>query len=399
MLDQFLTFKEILAPMEAEVFLRDYYRRRPVHIPGSEDRFREVFSWDALNRLLELSPLWTDGSFRLTHSGRLFQPEEYCYSGIDRENKKAMKPDIRQVKTLLRQGATVSLSFVDGLDPRLRSVSQTFEVVLGAEICGTAFASWDRTMGYSSHFDTQNVFAMQIDGAKTWRIYEGRMLNAAHVSGADSAEMSQEHHEQAKGRAMMEVTLTPGDLLYLPHGQYHDATAESGASLHISFGAAHLITRDFLSLLMKDVTKDPLFREHLPHFDDVRENEGHLRRVADRLHQIIADPQNARLLQGYVRDKALSRVAHFELPDRQAGQQFRVRWLGRRLERRDHGWWLNGGSRGYDLEPTIGSIAEWAIERDYFSESLAFDAMKLNSRDALTGGLKRLQEVALIEPI
>ena len=35
---------------------------------------------------------------------------------------------------------------------------------------------------------------------------------------------------------MIEVTLSPGDLMYLPRGYPHDAASADGASLHLTIG-------------------------------------------------------------------------------------------------------------------------------------------------------------------
>ena len=87
-----------------------------------------------------------------------------------------------------------------------------------------------------------------------------------------------------------EVTLTPGDLLYLPHGQYHDALSSSEASMHVSFGTIHLVAHDFLQALVKDLPKDPLFRAHLPAVDDLAGHGPYLERIAERLGEIIRQP-------------------------------------------------------------------------------------------------------------
>ena len=61
-----MTFRELIAPLDPEVFLREIYGRRPVHIPGPAEKFAKIFSWDDLNELLARTTLWTDRVVRVS---------------------------------------------------------------------------------------------------------------------------------------------------------------------------------------------------------------------------------------------------------------------------------------------------------------------------------------------
>ena len=37
--EQILTFRELVAPIDPEVFFRDTYGKKPLHIPGAADKF------------------------------------------------------------------------------------------------------------------------------------------------------------------------------------------------------------------------------------------------------------------------------------------------------------------------------------------------------------------------
>jgi ribosomal protein L16 Arg81 hydroxylase len=47
--------------------------------------------------------------------------------------------------------------------------------------------------------------------------------------------------------------MKPGDVLYLPRGQYHEALASSDASLHLSFGIGQPTGIDVISRLLKSL--------------------------------------------------------------------------------------------------------------------------------------------------
>ena len=76
--------------------------------------------------------------------------------------------------------------------------------------------------------------------------------------------LGREHHEKAKGAKLMDVHMEPGDLLYLPRGQYHDALADEGGTMHIAFGITYPIGMDVMTFLFDRVVAEPEFRANLP---------------------------------------------------------------------------------------------------------------------------------------
>lgn len=397
--EQTLTFRDLIAPVEPDDFFNNYYGKRALHIPGPPDKFTRVFSWEELNGLLAMSTLWTDRSFELALNGRPLGPEEFCYSGPNREGRPTMRPDLHRVRALLREGATLALDFVELLTPGLRSVAQTIETVTGAQVCASLFCSWKETQGYGSHFDTQNVFACHLAGAKSWRIFDGRMLNATDFPGGNRESFSDAHHEKAKGRLVATVEMSPGDLLYLPHGLYHDALSSSEACLHVSFGAMHLVAQDFVQALTKDLTKDPLFREQLPHIDDLEAHGPYLARLAARLREIVAQPAIVQQFGDFMRQGAFERVADFNLPARDDAGRFRVRWRRKQLQPNGNGWQLTGDGATVELDEGENEIAEWALARDFFSTRAFRQAFESRDPQKLASLLEKMQRIGLVERI
>ena len=101
--------------------------------------------------------------------------------------------------------------------------------------------------GFGAHFDTHDVYAVHVEGTKTWHIYEGRADDP--IAHPMFKTLGREHHEKAKGAKLMDVHMEPGDLLYLPRGQYHDALADEGGTMHIAFGITYPIGMDVMTFL------------------------------------------------------------------------------------------------------------------------------------------------------
>jgi ribosomal protein L16 Arg81 hydroxylase len=398
--DQVLTFRQLIEPLSAERFFNEYFYKKPVHLEGAAERYSRIFSWADLNALLRMTTIWSDKTLELAMHGRTLPADAYCYEGTNRDNQRAMRPDFDRVRAHLRDGASLTLNFIGRLTPGLRSMSQTFESVLCAPVNITTFCSWNQVAAYPSHFDTTSVFVCQIDGTKTWHLYEGRMQGAAHTPGATAGDFSQQHHEKAKGKLLQTLEMKPGDMLYIPHGLYHDAVASSDASLHISMAARHMVAHDFINVLTGDLPKDPLFREHLPHIDTVGASGPYRKRLADRLQEIIAAPDLAKDLQRFLQGKAFEGIGEFDLPSLDDCLYYRVRWMHFRLEsNQDGGRTLVGPNVDLKLDEAAAELVAWALERDYFSSVLLARHFAHFGAEGLAAWTQTMQRAGLIDPM
>jgi ribosomal protein L16 Arg81 hydroxylase len=398
MLQQTITFRDILHPVTAEDFFDETYGRRHLYVPGTPEKFARVFSWEAMSELLSTTALWTDRSMKTVLDGRQLTPQEFCRPALTREGQETLQPDPRRVSELLRKGATVVLDFIESLTPELASVAATLEIVAGGPVACNAYCSWQAHPGFAAHFDTMDVFALHISGTKTWHLYEGRAEGAAEIPGFNCASVPPEQRELAKGRVLQEVTMKPGDFLYVPRGQYHDALATSEASLHVSFGVTEPIGQDFMAILLPTLARDPLFRASLPHFDEPEAHQAHLRKLAERMQAIAADPKTSGEMRAIQRQRASRHcVTRFALPARKESSVFRVRSLHAKLARRGGDFALKTRSGEGTLSAAEGKAAQWAMARDYFDAD-GF-AQETTNGDAAAAAqiLTKLSAAGLIE--
>jgi len=84
-----------------------------------------------------------------------------------------------------------------------------------------------------THYDTEHVFTIHFEGEKVWNIYE---IAANNPINHPLFKYNAEERVKKAGRIIDQITLKPGDLLYIPRGQYHDASASKNGSIQITFG-------------------------------------------------------------------------------------------------------------------------------------------------------------------
>jgi len=125
------------------------------------------------------------------------------------------------------------------------------------------------------HYDTHDVFVLQISGNKTWRIYDKPFLSPLEflpLQRHESIKMMKRfrlgYDLSAKNSCDLaeEFTLKAGDCLYLPRGVWHEAESKPDeVSCHLTVGIQPFTYLDVISLaIAKSAFSDRSLRESLP---------------------------------------------------------------------------------------------------------------------------------------
>ncbi|MBV8165212.1 MAG: hypothetical protein JO021_00375, partial [Alphaproteobacteria bacterium] len=237
----------------------------------------------------DMTGIWAGKTLCLALDCQVIPPEAYCRPGRDRAGRLVQVPEPTRVRQWLGRGASVLLNDIDALSPGLRAVSDLIEGALGGRLQINLYCSWRERQAFPSHFDTHDVFALHIAGQKRWTIYRGR--SDQPVDHPVWKTLGQPHHERTKGDVLMVADLAPGDVLYLPRGQYHDALATGEAAIHLAVGVNEPIGLDVVSLLFEAaVHGDPLFRTRLPPTGDGPALSRRLEALAADARRKLLDP-------------------------------------------------------------------------------------------------------------
>ena len=97
-----MTFAELLAPLTPEQFFAEYHDRRPLHVRGGAAKFAHVLSWRQINRLLDMTHIWSGQSLQLVMDGTPVPPEQYCTRATSRDNAAVLQPVAAKVRDWVR---------------------------------------------------------------------------------------------------------------------------------------------------------------------------------------------------------------------------------------------------------------------------------------------------------
>ncbi len=312
---EFITsFEQLLDPVAPETFFADFHHQKPLHVSGGPDKFASVMSWDALNRMLEMD-VWTPQSLKLYLDAQQVPPGGYCRRTVNRNWQQVMQPDAEMVAAMIRRGASLLLDQVETLHSGVLSVVNTLQDRLGAKCSANLYFSCNARRAFDSHCDRHDAYALQIYGSKRWCIYEGRADNP--IEHELFKNVPQIEYDRMKGRVAEELEMQPGDLLYLPRGQFHDALASSEISVHVTFGCTEPIGLDWLTQLWNCAVQESVFRTELPDADADDGEEAlkaHLHDLFDRLRKIAVDQRGLELARSLRKN---NRIKHggYDFPD------------------------------------------------------------------------------------
>ena len=255
-------FQSLLgSKISPRTFYKEYWEKKPLHISRKSDDIEE-------------SEKYFDGILSQNDIECMMKNKELKY-GVDLNvtkctgNERNLKritldpvPETMKIEdAIVAKPNDVWCNFKDGCSIRLlcphahlRTVHALLSILeseFGCMIGANAYLTPGKiSQGFAPHYDDIEAFILQLEGKKRWKVY--RPLN---ISETLPRESSKDFDVKDLSDPIIEVTLEPGDLLYMPRGWIHQAvtTREDKASLHLTVSAMqHWSWADFLELVMPD---------------------------------------------------------------------------------------------------------------------------------------------------
>lgn len=163
---------------------------------------------------------------------------------------------LEQVLTDMREGRTLILNAVQEYESKLGLLCRRLQQETGYVFQTNLYLTPPQGQGFTPHYDNHDVFILQVEGCKHWKIEKERR------KWPDRNEnMTEEQGRELRGE-IESFTLNQGDLIYIPRGFVHAAECGSEASLHITLGIHPRTWEDLLTAIIKATIRD---NQHLSH--------------------------------------------------------------------------------------------------------------------------------------
>jgi len=274
-------FSWLINPISPKTFLKDYYekkhllvQRNPMHTGGSTGEANTKADDGEDEEKHYFSGIYSSEDIKES----IEEPKHDIHYARDIDITKCNK-GVRKTLNLQGRASTdvVWKKIAKGCSVRVLRPQEYSKTVYGmvalmdeywGRVAGAnAYLTPPNTQGFAPHYDDVDVYILQLEGRKRWRLYPPRS-----DSDVLPRYSSEDIDPEDLPEPMLDTVLAPGDLLYAPRGTIHQAVAlpNGPASLHLTLSSGQLHTwADYLSLVVPRAVQlaaeeDKEFRQSLP---------------------------------------------------------------------------------------------------------------------------------------
>ncbi|MEJ1995089.1 MAG: cupin domain-containing protein [Limibacillus sp.] len=384
-----ITFDRLIEPIGRDRFFEEYHGKTWLHVKGAREISDQVMSWDELGRLMSMRAIWSPATFRVMLDRKALKTEDYCSPLVATGGASQMRPDPKKLGPLIRRGVSVVLNDVSTHTAGAAAVADALQEATGGSAQSNLYFSMSQRQAFGPHNDAHDVFALHCCGEKIWHIYETKEDSPiAHPRFQRSFEES----AKMAGPKVAEVKMEPGDLLYIPRGQFHDALASQNGAVHIAFGVTMPKMIDLLTPLWEASVSSAKMRADLPVKPDIEQLSRILSDMGDELKRISQSPQMLRMCEtllagfGYENDYLdLESLLEGETSYKVNGDIRFTKVQGKPV--------LARGKEGVEVPGEMVEQVAWVMGREQMRDSdlaHAFPAMADSERQEFIGSLLRM---------
>jgi ribosomal protein L16 Arg81 hydroxylase len=245
-----------------EHFATHYWGRAPLLTRAAElgADFADLLSADAVDELVSRRGLRTP-FLRMAKDGTVLPGARFTRGGGAGASIADQAADDK-VLAAMADGATLVLQALHRSWPPLVDFGTRLAAELGHPVQINAYVTPPENQGFAPHYDVHDVFVLQVAGRKRWRIHEP--VVEAPMDNQNWQRFRAAVEARAAEPPLIDTMLAPGDVLYLPRGTIHSASAQGETSIHLTVGIHPVSRYQLVRQLLELAQDDPLLRTSLP---------------------------------------------------------------------------------------------------------------------------------------
>jgi 50S ribosomal protein L16 3-hydroxylase len=270
-------------------FIEQFFYRLPFSLPDAAQNICEWGSWDTLSEILSDE----NGPDVLA-----VRANELRKDKLPQTAEAARRLATKGYTTLIRHAERHH----DGIAQLAIQFSEAFQGPVDCHI----YATPPKQFGFSWHYDAEDVFILQLSGAKEYSLRKNT-VNPWPLEENLPADMQYERELMP----LMRVRLRAGDMLYIPCGYWHRGTAlDDDTAISLAIGVMSPTAISVLDLLRSRLRESILWRQRLPIVPSGEKSVESDAIYAQLLESLAVDLQNV-VCSGSFREELIrSRLQH-----------------------------------------------------------------------------------------
>lgn len=233
------TFDRIVTPFSAAQFAELLNRRVPLRFPAVDATlWSSLLSWDRVKELVESGAV-SVSQIQVTRDGEPVPHAFYCAG-------RQLQPS--RLFELVDRGFSLLIRHIERACATLGALTADIEATLGERVRVSLVSTTGQGGALQRHFDPGDVLAIQLEGAKRWRIYDRPVEHP--IPAGPCVERA------ADGATELDTVLSSGDRLFVPAGYWHRCENQQGRSLHISIVLNPVCQQNLLAAVAQTLVAD-----------------------------------------------------------------------------------------------------------------------------------------------
>ncbi|KAF4662726.1 hypothetical protein FOL47_006078 [Perkinsus chesapeaki] len=231
-------FAWLIHPVTVEEFFEEYWEQKPLHVkrPSNRDYYSGIWTKAMAEKTLDKH----DCCFGQTvNFARVEDGEKVMYNG-----EEGTKATPEYMKERFDEGVSCQFMQPQRFSKPCHAMMERLENYFGTLWGANSYLTPANSIGFAPHYDDVEVFMLQTEGSKRWRLYDSpdddgplpmeysrwkkrvgdRLMNAFR-----------DYKEEELGLPYFDEVIDQGDLLYIPRGTVHSGcVSPEGYSHHLT---------------------------------------------------------------------------------------------------------------------------------------------------------------------